>query len=180
MAITPAQRPRELLAQPNVEIMPGCYDALSAKLVADAGYKVTFMSGFAVSAARLGLPDTGLISFAEMLDSIRNCCTAARGVPVIADADTGFGNALNVQRTIVEYAQAGAACAMIEDQVSPKRCGHTQGKQAGPREEARMKIRAAVDARRQSGTDILIMARTDARAVHGFDEALARCKEFEA
>ena len=178
MAVTPAQRLRELLAQPNVEIMPGCYDALSAKLVADAGYKVTFMSGFAVSAARLGLPDTGLISFTEMLDSLRNCCAAAGKVPVIGDGDTGYGNALNVQRTVVEYARAGAACVMIEDQVSPKKCGHTRGKQVISREEARMKIRAAVDAR--ADADILIMARTDARAVHGFDEALARCKDFEA
>ena len=176
MAVTPAQRLRELLAQPNVEIMPGCYDALSAKLVADAGYKVTFMSGFAVSAARLGLPDTGLISFTEMLDSLRNCCAGAGKIPLIGDGDTGYGNALNVQRTVVEYARAGAACVMIEDQVSPKKCGHTRGKQVISREEARMKIRAAVDAR--ADADILIMARTDARAVHGFDEALARCKRF--
>jgi 2-methylisocitrate lyase-like PEP mutase family enzyme len=177
-AVTPAQRLRELLAQPNIEVMPGCYDGLSAKLVAAAGFKVTFMSGFAVSAARLGLPDTGLISFAEMLDTLRNCCAAAGSVPVIGDGDTGYGNALNVQRTVTEYARAGAACVMIEDQVSPKKCGHTRGKQVISREEARMKIRAAVDAR--ADADILIMARTDARAVHGFDEALARCKDFEA
>ncbi len=156
--------------------MPGCYDAVSAKLVAEAGYKVAFMSGFAVAAARLGLPDTGLISFTEMLDSLRNCCSAASTIPLIGDGDTGYGNALNVQRTVVEYARAGAAAVMIEDQVSPKKCGHTRGKQVVSREEARMKIRAAVDAR----ADILIMARTDARAVHGFDEALARCRDFEA
>src|SRR2546423_11910797 len=159
MAATPAQRLRELLAQPNIEIMPGCYDALSAKLVADAGYKVGFMSGFAVSAARLGLPDTGLISFHEMLDSLRNCCAAASPMPLIGDGDTGYGNALNVQRTVVEYARAGAACVMIEDQVSPKKCGHTRGNQVIPREEARMKIRAAVDA--LADADILIMVRTD-------------------
>jgi 2-methylisocitrate lyase-like PEP mutase family enzyme len=176
--VTPAQRLRELLARPNLEIMPGCYDALSAKLVADAGYKVTFMSGFAVSAARLGLPDTGLISFSEMLDSLRNCCSAAGQVPLIGDGDTGYGNALNVQRTVQEYARAGAAAVMIEDQVSPKKCGHTKGKQVVSREEARMKIRAAVEAK--AGADILIMARTDARAVHGFDDALARCRDFEA
>ena len=157
--------------------MPGCYDALSAKLVADAGYKVTFMSGFAVSAARLGLPDTGLISFTEMLDSLRNCCSAAGKVPLIGDGDTGYGNALNVQRTVVEYARAGAGAVMIEDQVSPKKCGHTRGKQVVSREEARMRIRAAVEA--AAGSDILVMARTDARAVHNFDEALARCRDFE-
>src|SRR5262249_16852484 len=127
------------------------------------------------SAARLGMPDTGLISFTEMLDSR---CTAARPVPLIGDGDTGYGNALNVQRTVIEYARAGAAGVMIEDQVNPKKCGHPRGKQGIPRQEARMKIRAAVDAR--ANADILIMARTDARAVHGFDEALARCKDFEA
>jgi len=175
---TAAQQLRELLSEPNLEIMPGCYDALSAKLVADAGYRIAFMSGFAVSAARLGMPDTGLISFTEMLDSLRNCCAAASPVPLIGDGDTGYGNALNVQRTVIEYARAGAAGVMIEDQVNPKKCGHTRGKQVIPRQEARMKIRAAVDAR--AGADILIMARTDARAVHGFDEALARCRDFEA
>ncbi len=177
-AVTPAAKLRRLLAEPGIEIMPGCFDALSAKLVADAGFKVTFMSGFAVSAARLGLPDTGLISFAEMLDSLRSCCSGARGVPVIGDGDTGYGNALNVQRTVIEYARAGAAAVMIEDQVSPKKCGHTRGKQVISREEARSKIRAAVDARAEA--DILILARTDARAVYGFDEALERCRDFEA
>ena len=176
--MTPAQKLRQLLAEPNVAIMPGCFDALSAKLVADAGFKVTFMSGFAVSAARLGLPDTGLISFAEMLDSLRNCCSAAAKIPLIGDGDNGYGNALNVQRTVVEYARAGAAAVMIEDQVSPKKCGHTRGKDVISREEARLKIRAAADAK--SGADILIMARTDARAVHGFDAALDRCRDFEA
>ena len=175
---TPAQRLRELISEPNVEIMPGCFDALSAKLVADAGYKVAFMSGFAVSAARLGLPDTGLISFTEMLDSLRNCCAAASPVPLIGDGDTGYGNAINVQRTVTEYARAGAACVMIEDQVSPKKCGHTRGKQVISRDEASMKIRAAVDAR--ADADILIMARTDARAIHGFDHALTRCRDFAA
>ena len=105
--MTAAQRLRDLLAQPKIHIMPGCYDALSAKLVAAAGFNVTFMSGFAVSAARLGLPDTGLISFTEMLDSLRGCCAAAGRIPVIGDGDTGYGNALNVQRTVVEYARAG-------------------------------------------------------------------------
>jgi 2-methylisocitrate lyase-like PEP mutase family enzyme len=176
--VTPAQKLRDLLAEPGVHIMPGCYDGLSAKLVADAGFKVTFMSGFAVSAARLGLPDTGLISFAEMLDTVRNCCGAAAKIPLIGDGDTGYGNALNVQRTVVEYARAGAAAVMIEDQVSPKKCGHTRGKDVISREEARMKIRAAVDAK--ANADILIMARTDARAVHCFDAALERCRDFEA
>ena len=176
--MTPAQRLRELLAAPNLQIMPGCFDALSTKLIADAGYNIAFMSGFAVSAARLGMPDTGLISFSEMLDSVRSCTGAAPGFPVIGDGDTGYGNALNVQRTVLEYARAGAAAVMIEDQVSPKKCGHTKGKQVISRAEARMKIRAAVEAR--ANADILILARTDARAVHGFEEALTRCQDFEA
>jgi 2-methylisocitrate lyase-like PEP mutase family enzyme len=175
--MTPAQKLREVLIAPGLEVVPGCFDALSAKLIADAGFKVTFMSGFAVSAARLGLPDTGLISFAEMLDSLRSCVSGAARIPLIGDGDTGYGNALNVQRTVVEYARAGAAAVMIEDQVSPKKCGHTRGKQVIAREEARMKIRAAVDARHDA--DILILARTDARAMHGFDEALDRCRDFE-
>src|SRR5579863_9677601 len=176
-AMTPAQKLRDLLAEPGLQIMPGCFDALSAKLVAAAGFKATFMSGFAVAAARLALPDTGLISFAEMLDSLRNCCSGAGTLPLIGDGDTGYGNALNVQRTVVEYARAGAAAVMIEDQVSPKKCGHTRGKQVISRNEARMKIRAAADAK--SDADILIMARTDACAVQGFDAALARCRDFE-
>ena len=158
--------------------MPGCYDALSARLVAEAGYKVMFMSGFAIWATRLALPDTGLVSFSEMTDSLRNCCSGAGEIPLIGDGDTGFGNALNVQRTVVEYARAGAAGVMIEDQISPKKCGHTHGKRVVSRAEARMKVRAAVDAK--ADADILIMARTDARAVLGFDEALERCKEFES
>lgn len=176
--MTSAQSLREILEKRELEIMPGCYDALSAKLVAAAGFKLTFMSGFAVSAARLGLPDTGLISFAEMLEGVRSCVSGAGKLPVIADGDTGYGNALNVQRTVIEYARAGAAAIMIEDQVSPKRCGHTRGKQVISRDEARMKIRAAVDAKLDA--DILILARTDARAVHGFDEALNRCRDFDA
>lgn len=176
--MTPAQRLRDLLAAPGLHIIPGCFDALSTKLIADAGYKAAFMSGFAVSATRLGMPDTGLISLAEMLDSLRGSCGVVPGFPLIGDGDTGYGNALNVQRTVVEYARAGAAAVMIEDQVSPKKCGHTKGKQVISREEARMKIRAAVEAR--ADADILILARTDARAPHGPEEALARCRDFEA
>lgn len=176
--MTPAQRLRDLLAQPGFLPMPGCFDGLSAKLVAAAGFKLSFMSGFAVSGARLGMPDTGLISFSEMLDSLRACVAAAPDIPLIGDGDTGYGNALNVQRTVVEYARTGAAAVMIEDQVSPKKCGHTKGKAVVSREEARMKIRAAVEARQNH--DILILARTDARATHNFDEALERCRIFAA
>jgi 2-methylisocitrate lyase-like PEP mutase family enzyme len=175
---TPAARLRELLAQPGCIVMPGCFDAMSASLIRQAGYPVAFMSGFSVSAARLGRPDTGLISFGEMLDSLRAVTEATSpDTLVIADGDTGYGNALNVQRTVREYARAGAASVMIEDQVAPKRCGHTKGKQVVGRAEARLRIRAAVDAR-AAGPDILIMARTDARATDGFEEALERCHAF--
>ena len=156
--------------------MPCCFDALSARLIERADFGLTFMSGFAVSAARLALPDTGLISYGEMLDQGRSVCEAV-SIPVIGDADTGYGNAVNTKRTVRGYAAAGFACAMIEDQVAPKRCGHTRGKAVVPREEAMARVRAAVDAR-EEGADILVMARTDARQEHGFDEALARCKAF--
>ena len=156
--------------------MPCCYDALTASLIEQAGFALTFMSGFAVSAARLGLPDTGLISYGEMVDQGRSICSRVK-IPVIGDADTGYGNALNVKRTIAGYASAGFACAMIEDQLMPKRCGHTQGKQVAERGEALTRIKAAVDAR-EEGADILIMARTDARATHGLEEALYRCHAF--
>ncbi len=157
--------------------MPCCFDAHSAKLIARAGYPLTFMSGFAVSATRLGVPDTGLISYGEMLDQGRNIC-AAVSIPVIGDGDTGYGNALNVKRTVAGFAAAGFAAVMIEDQVAPKRCGHTSGKQVVVRAEAEVRIKAAVDAR-DEGEDILILARTDARAAHGLDEALARVQAFE-
>ena len=174
--MSPADRLRQLLAQPDVVVTPGCFDALSAKLVERAGFGATFMGGFAVSAVRLGMPDTGLISYAEMVDQGRNICGAV-SIPVIGDGDTGYGNAINVQRTVRGYAQAGFACIMIEDQVSPKRCGHTRGKQTVGRDEAFQRVQAAVDAR-DAGVDILIMARTDANATDGFDEALRRVKTF--
>lgn len=174
---TPARRLRALLSERRDPIvMPCCFDPLSAKLIEQAGFPLTFMSGFAVSAARLGLPDTGLISYGEIVDQGRNVC-AAVSIPVIGDADTGYGNPVNVKRTVRGYAQAGFAAVMIEDQVWPKRCGHTRGKQVVPRDEALARIRAAVDARDEDA-DILILARTDARATDGLDEALARARGF--
>jgi len=167
---------RALLAKPDLAVMPCCFDALSARLIEQAGFPVTFMSGFAVSAARLGLPDTGLISYGEMVDSARNI-TAVTGIPVIGDGDTGYGNPVNVKRTVQGYAQAGLASVMIEDQVWPKRCGHTRGKAVVDRAEAVARIRAAADAR-DEGADILILARTDARATDGMEEALWRVEAF--
>jgi 2-methylisocitrate lyase-like PEP mutase family enzyme len=175
-AVSRAATLRALLARPGLHVMPCCFDAHSARLVERAGFSLTFMSGFAVSAARVGLPDTGLISYGEMLDQGRNLCGAV-DIPVIGDGDTGHGNALNVKRTVAGYAGAGFACVMIEDQRAPKRCGHTRGKEVVDRGEAVTRIRAAVDAR-EEGAQVLVMARTDARATHGLDEALWRASAF--
>ncbi len=172
-----AQQLRELLAGRQMLTMPCCHDALSARLIERAGFPMTFMSGFMVAASRLAMPDTGLISFGEMLDQVRTIIQAV-DFPVLADGDTGYGNAVNVKRTVREYAAAGVACIMIEDQLAPKRCGHTRGKQIVPFHEACQRIRAAVDAR-DEGADILIMARTDARGVAGMEEALKRMEAFQ-
>jgi 2-methylisocitrate lyase-like PEP mutase family enzyme len=157
-------------------MMPGCHDAMSARLVEESGFELAFMSGFAVSAARLGMPDAGLISYGELVDQGQNICRAV-SIPVIGDGDTGFGSAQNIKRTVQGYAGAGFACIMLEDQVAPKRCGHTEGKAVVGRDEALTRIRAAVDARKD-GDDILIMARTDARACVDLQEAIARCRAF--
>jgi 2-methylisocitrate lyase-like PEP mutase family enzyme len=174
--VTPAAKLRALLEAPDFLLMPCCFDGLSALLIERAGFSLTFMSGFGVSAARLGQPDTGLISYGEMLDQGRNICGATK-LPVIGDADTGYGNPMNVKRTVKGYARAGFAAVMIEDQLAPKRCGHTRGKQVVEREAAAARIRAAVEAR-DEGADVLIMARTDARQDHGLDEALDRARTF--
>lgn len=171
---------KQLLEDPEILIMPCCYDGISAKLIQQCGYPLTFMSGFAVSAARLGLPDTGLISYGEMLDQGRNICSAV-DIPVIGDGDTGYGNTLNVKRTVLGYIQAGFAGIMIEDQRSPKRCGHTTGKEVVEREEALMRMNAVIEARDEAvdrGEDIVIVARTDARYTHGLSEAIERGKLF--
>ncbi|OAI11514.1 carboxyvinyl-carboxyphosphonate phosphorylmutase [Methylomonas koyamae] len=173
---TKTKQLRQLLAASEMLTITGCHDALSAHLAEQTGFPAVFMSGFAVSASRLAMPDTGLISFGEMRDQGRNIANAIN-IPLFGDGDTGFGNAMNIKRTVREYAKAGFACIMLEDQISPKRCGHTRGKSVVDRDEALLRIRAAIDARNE-GADILIMARTDARATHGIDEAIARCQAF--
>jgi len=173
---SPADKLRALLAGPQMMVICACYDALTARLIEQAGMPATFMSGFGVAATRLGLPDTGLISYSELVEQGRNICSAVH-IPVLGDGDTGFGNPMNIKRTVRGYHQAGFACVMIEDQVMPKRCGHTAGKEVVDRDEALLRIRSAVDARNE-GADILIMARTDARAGHGLEEAIARCRDF--
>jgi 2-methylisocitrate lyase-like PEP mutase family enzyme len=172
---SPAERLRRRLQRPGILVMPGCHDAMSAQLIEEAGFEIGFMSGFAVSGARLGMPDAGLISYGELVDQGTNICRAVT-IPMIGDGDTGFGSAQNVKRTVQGYARAGFACIMLEDQVAPKRCGHTEGKAVVGRDEALLRIRAAIDAR-DGGEDILIMARTDAR-VDSLDEAIARCRLF--
>jgi len=172
---SPAERLRRRLQRPGILVMPGCHDAMSAQLIEEAGFEIGFMSGFAVSGSRLGMPDAGLISYGELVDQGTNICRAVT-IPMIGDGDTGFGSAQNVKRTVQGYARAGFACIMLEDQVAPKRCGHTEGKAVVGRDEALMRIRAAVDAR-DGGEDILIMARTDAR-IDSLDEAIARCRLF--
>jgi 2,3-dimethylmalate lyase len=166
---------RELLDGPEPVIAPGAYDALSARLVEQAGFGAVYMTGFGASASLLGRPDVGLLSFGEMVDHARRLVQAV-GVPVIADADDGYGNPLNVLRTVREYEAAGVAALHLEDQVSPKRCGHLEGKDVIPAGEMVEKVRAAVEAR--SSDELVIIARTDARAVEGLDAALERARLY--
>jgi 2,3-dimethylmalate lyase len=166
---------RELLDGPEPVLAPGAYDALSARLVERAGFPAVYMTGFGASASLLGRPDVGLLSFDEMAGHARRLAQAV-SVPLIADADDGYGNPLNVMRTVREYAAAGVAALHIEDQVAPKRCGHMEGKEVIDAAEMVEKVRAAVEARGEDGP--LIIARTDARAVEGLDAALERARRY--
>ena len=167
---------RELLIEKEFIPVPSCFDTLSAKLIEQANFDVTFMSGFAASASRIGSPDLGLMTFSEVFDQANNICNAI-DIPMIVDGDTGYGNAMNVRRTLKECAKAGCAGILIEDQLAPKRCGHTPGKDVVGRDEAFDRIRAANDMRNE-GYDILIMARTDANHTHGLNEAIERAQKF--
>lgn len=167
---------RELLIEKEFIPVPSCFDTLSAKLIEQANFDVTFMSGFAASASRIGSPDLGLMTFSEVFDQANNICNAIN-IPMIVDGDTGYGNAMNVRRTLKECAKAGCAGILIEDQLAPKRCGHTPGKDVVGRDEAFDRIRAANDMRNE-GYDILIMARTDANHTHGLNEAIERAQKF--
>ena len=171
-----AARLRAVLQKPQISVMPCCYDGVTARLVERAGFELTFMTGFGVAAAR-GYADAGLLSFGEMQDSARMIASALKAIPFFADGDTGYGNAVNCKRTVRGYAQVGAAGVMIEDQVSPKRCGHTGVKAVVPRDGRRARagrLRRARRARRRARGH-----RADARAAClGFDEALDRCRRF--
>jgi 2-methylisocitrate lyase-like PEP mutase family enzyme len=170
-------RMRALLAKPDFVVMPAVWDGLTAKLTIGAGFQTAFLSGSCVAASRLGGPDLDLITFAEMFDSFNMVRGAAPDLLVLADGDHGYGNPMNVQRTVRAYGRAGAAAILIEDKITP-RALTAAGKPCLPREEARMKIRAAVQAAKESG--ILVMARTDCRPTAGIEEAVARIEMYVA
>jgi 2-methylisocitrate lyase-like PEP mutase family enzyme len=176
-----AQKLRSLLGGPEILVAPVVSDPLTARLSQEAGFPLALLGGFGIAAIGFGMPDAGLIDFTEVVTAVHNTCAANPGFPIIADGDTGYGNAMNVRRTVKEFARAGAAVILIEDQVWPKKCGHYGGKrEVISRDEARLKIRAAVEARNEIGSDMLILSRTDARGAVNFDEAMARCEGFVA
>ena len=175
--MTQAEIIRRALKRDTV-LMPGVYDALSARIANQAGFKIIFISGYSVSATALGEPDFGLLSLGEITEATRRVCKNS-AAPVIVDADTGYGNALNVQRTVCELLDAGAAGIFLEDQLWPKRCGHMRGKKVIPADEQANKIHAARDAAKESGRDLFIVARTDARQPLGLDAAIERCKLYK-
>lgn len=169
------RRLRELLAGPDFLMAPGAADALTARLIEEAGFPLVYVTGAGIANARFGLADVGLTTGTEIVDSVRAISTVT-ALPTICDADTGYGNAVNVMRTVYEFERAGAGGIQLEDQVTPKRCGHFEGKDVIERDEMVQKIRAAVAAR--SNPDFVIVARTDARAVHGLDDALDRARAY--
>src|SRR6478735_8033110 len=175
LPMTAPERLRALLAEPGFIVMPAVWDGLSAKMTATAGFHTAFLSGSCVAASRLGGPDLDLISFGEMFDTYTMVHNAAPETLVLADGDHGYGNAMNVQRTVRAYGRAGAAAILIEDKITP-RALTAAGKPCLPRDEARMKIRAAVEAAKESG--IMVLARTDCRPTQGIDEAVARIEMY--
>lgn len=167
---------KELLEKNEILVAPGAHDVLTAKVIEQVGFKAVYMTGYGQAASSLGKPDVGLLTMTEMLDRASKFVSAVN-VPVIADADTGFGNALGVMRTVEMYEKAGVSAIQLEDQVAPKRCGHMTGREVVSMEEMTGKIEAAIEARRDE--DFLIIARTDARTTHGFEESLKRVKAYE-
>ena len=166
---------KQLIMTPEILVLPGAYDALSAKIIQRAGFQAVTMGGYPASATLLGKPDVNLLSVTEMVDHARRIAEAI-DIPLFVDGDTGHGNVTNVIRTVREFEKAGVAGLFIEDQVSPKRCGHMEGKQVIPADEMVAKIKAAVDARIDQ--DLVIMARTDARAIYGLDNAIERGNQY--
>ena len=166
---------RQLLGQPGIIVAPGAYDCLTARIIEREGFPVVYMTGAGTAVTRVGKPDLGFATLTEMLANA-SAMTATISVPLIADADTGYGGALNVYRTIQEYEKAGVAALHLEDQAFPKRCGHLDGKEVIPLAEMVVKLRAACDAR--TDEDFVIIARTDALAVTGLDDTLRRCAAY--
>lgn len=167
---------RQLLTDKEILVAPGAHDVLTAKIIEKVGFKAVYFTGYGQAASHLGTADVGLLTMTEMVSRVRNFVNAV-DIPVIADGDTGFGNALNLMRTVREYEAAGAAAIQIEDQVSPKKCGHMTGRQVISIDEMVGKIRAATDARQDN--DFVIIARTDSRTASGIEEALCRGKAYE-
>ena len=176
MTVKTTTRLRNLLAQPGIIIAPGVADALNARLVAREDFQALYMTGAGTSAVRLGMPDVGLLTLTEMVDNAARIADAS-GLPLIADADNGYGGPLNVRRTVRAYERAGVAAVHLEDQVLPKRCGHLSGKRLVPVDEMIGKIKAALDARQDP--DFVVIARTDAIAVEGFEQALDRAAMYQ-
>jgi methylisocitrate lyase len=174
--MNPVEKLREMVRGSRVILMPGVYDALSAKIAVQSGFELIFITGYSVSATLLGEPDFGLLTQTEMMDAARRVCSVVNA-PVIVDADTGYGNAINAVRTVQELQRAGAAGLFLEDQVWPKRCGHMKGKKVISLEEQIEKIRASLDARGEG--DLFLVARTDARQALGLEEAIRRGIAFK-
>jgi methylisocitrate lyase len=170
----PSTKLRRLLARDKIIVAPGAFDALSARLVEQAGFPAVYVTGAGVASSRLGVPDIGLATMSEVLDTAKNI-TGATDIPVICDTDTGYGNALNLMRTVREFERIGVAAIQVEDQITPKRCGHTEGKQIVTKEEMVSKIEAFQYAKR---SDLVLIARTDAIAVNGLDDAIDRAKAY--
>ncbi len=167
---------KERLKQPEILVAPGAADALVAKIIEKSGFEAVYVTGGGVSYTTLGMPDMGFITMTEMVQKAAYIVEAVN-IPVVADIDTGYGNALNVIRTVKEFEKAGVSCVQIEDQVFPKRCGHLAGKEIVPKEEMIAKIKAAVDSRLDE--DLMIMARTDAIAIEGLDKAIERAIAYQ-
>jgi carboxyvinyl-carboxyphosphonate phosphorylmutase len=166
---------RSMLKENKLIMAPGAYDGITARLVEEAGFPAIYVTGAGVASTRLGMPDIGLITMSEMVDAAKNIA-ACTTIPVICDIDTGYGNALNLMRSVREFKNTGVAAIQIEDQITPKRCGHTGGKQVVSKEEMVNKIKAAVLERGDS--DLVLIARTDAIQVNGFEDALDRAKAY--
>ncbi|MBX9699270.1 MAG: isocitrate lyase/PEP mutase family protein [Acetobacteraceae bacterium] len=177
--VRPATRLRALIRDSAPLVVPGCFNAMSARVLEHVGFEAVYMSGYGSSLSVTGLPDAGLMTLTEMAENARRIAAAVR-VPVIADADTGFGNAINVVRTVEEYIRGGVAGMHLEDQVAPKRCGHVAGREVIAREEAVRKIRAAATTRDAMDPDFVVIARTDSRGAHGgsLEEAIWRANAF--